>query len=74
MTGVFTNVRWLPWLALMMAYSGFYFLVDTLVVSRALTWFIEPIRVSRHPGRSARAPTSFPSSTSRSAKGPWPTT
>jgi hypothetical protein len=44
MTQVFTNVRWLPWLALMMAYSGFYFLVDTLVVTRALNWFVEPIR------------------------------
>ena len=44
MTQVFANVRWLPWLALMMAYSGFYFLVDTLVVTRALNWFIEPIR------------------------------
>ena len=44
MTQVFANVRWLPWLALMMVYSGFYFLVDTLVVTRALNWFIEPIR------------------------------
>ncbi len=44
MTQVFANVRWLPWLALMMAYSGFYFLVDTLVVTRALNWFVEPIR------------------------------
>ena len=44
MTQVFTNVRWLPWLALMMTYSGFYFLVDTLVVTRALNWFVEPTR------------------------------
>ena len=44
MTQVFANVRWLPWLGLMMVYSGFYFLVDTLVVTRALNWFIEPIR------------------------------
>lgn len=44
MTDVFTNVQWLPWLALMMLYSGFYFLIDTLVVTRALNWFIEPIR------------------------------
>lgn len=44
MAQVFANVAWLPWLGLMMAYSLFYFLIDTLVVSRALNWFIEPIR------------------------------
>ena len=44
MTRVFATVRWLPWLALMMVYSGFYFLVDTLVVTRALNWFVKPIR------------------------------
>src|SRR5690606_9496124 len=35
---------WLPWLLLMMAYSTFYFLIDTLVVSRALNWFVADIR------------------------------
>jgi len=44
MTQVFANVQWIPWLLLMIAYSFLYFLIDTLVVSRALTWFIEPIR------------------------------
>ena len=44
MTRVFASVRWLPWLGLMMAYSTFYFLVDTLVVTRALSWFVKPIR------------------------------
>ena len=44
MTGVFANVEWLSWIALMMAYSGLYFAIDTLVVSRALNWFISPIR------------------------------
>ena len=44
MTGVFANVEWVPWIVLMIAYSGLYFLVDTLVVSRALHWFISPIR------------------------------
>ena len=44
MTQVFANVRWLPWLVLMMAYSTFYFLVDALVVTRALNWFVKPIR------------------------------
>ena len=44
MRQVFANVRWLPWLALMMVYSGFYFIVDTLVVTKALNWFVKPIR------------------------------
>ena len=44
MTQVFANVRWLPWLLLMMVYSCFYFMIDTLVVTRALNWFIKPIR------------------------------
>ena len=44
MSQVFANVAWLPWLGLMMAYSLFYFLIDTLVVTRALNWFLAPIR------------------------------
>jgi hypothetical protein len=44
MAQVFATVRWGPWLLLMMTYSGVYFLIDTLVVTRALTWFIKPIR------------------------------
>jgi hypothetical protein len=44
MTRVFANVRWLPWLLLMMVYSCFYFIIDTLVVTRTLNWFIKPIR------------------------------
>ena len=44
MAQVFAMVNWLPWLALMMGYSLFYFLVDTLVVSRALNWFLADIR------------------------------
>ena len=41
---VFDNVQWVSWIALMVAYSGFYFCIDTLVVTRALNWFIKPIR------------------------------
>jgi hypothetical protein len=44
MTRVFANVRWLPWLLLMVVYSCFYFTIDTLVITRALSWFIKPIR------------------------------
>ncbi len=44
MGGVFANVSWGYWLLLMMAYSLFYFAIDTLVASRALNWFIARIR------------------------------
>lgn len=44
MTRVFANVRWLPWLLLMVVYSCFYLVVDTLVLTRALNWFITSIR------------------------------
>jgi len=44
MAGVFANVSWGWWLLLMMAYSLFYFAIDTLVASRALNWFIGEIR------------------------------
>ncbi len=44
MRHVFANVRWVPWLLLMVVYSWFYFSVDALVVTRALNWFIKPIR------------------------------
>ena len=44
MTRVFSGVDWVSWIVLMMAYSGFYFLIDTLVVTRALNWFVTPIR------------------------------
>lgn len=44
MAQVFAMVEWLPWLALMMGYSLFYFLIDTLVVTKALNWFLADIR------------------------------
>ena len=44
MTQVFAYVAWGPWLALMMAYSLFYFLIDTLVVTRALNWLLADIK------------------------------
>ena len=44
MTQVFATVAWIPWLLLMMVYSFLYFLIDTLVVTRALNWFIAEIR------------------------------
>jgi len=44
MSQVFSNVQWIPWLLLMIAYSFLYFFIDTLVVTRALNWFIKEIR------------------------------
>jgi hypothetical protein len=44
MARVFATVQWGSWLLLMVAYSLFYFAIDTLVVSRALNWFIKDIR------------------------------
>ena len=44
MTEVFANVEWGAWMLIMVGYSLFYFGIDTLVVSRALSWFITDIR------------------------------
>ncbi|MEX2048658.1 MAG: hypothetical protein WEB90_03685 [Gemmatimonadota bacterium] len=44
MGGVFAEISWIPWLGLMMAYSCLYFLIDTLVTTKALGWFIKKIR------------------------------
>jgi len=37
--GVFAQVPWTHWLALMIPYSVFFFLVDSLVVWRVVNWF-----------------------------------
>ena len=37
--GVFAQVHWGQWLALMIPYSIFFFLIDTLVVWRVINWF-----------------------------------
>ena len=44
MAGVFANVDWVPWLLLMVGYSFVYFMIDTLVVTKALGWFVKKIR------------------------------
>ncbi len=44
MAQVFAAVDWVSWVAVMVAYSLVYFLIDTLVVSRALSWFIADIK------------------------------
>jgi hypothetical protein len=43
MAGVFAEISWVPWLFLMMTYSLAYFLIDTLVITKALGWFIKKI-------------------------------
>jgi hypothetical protein len=53
---VFGRVSWTSWLALMIPYSAFFFLVDSLVVWRIVNWFntrvsyadILPIRASAY--------------------------
>jgi hypothetical protein len=44
MAAVFAEISWVPWIFLMMAYSCLYFLIDTLVTTKALGWFIKKIR------------------------------
>ena len=54
--GVFARVSWSRWLALMIPYSAFYLLVDSLVTWRVVCWFnarvrfadILPIRASAY--------------------------
>ena len=44
MSQVFADVPWIRWLLLMVAYSFVYLSIDTLVVTRILNWFVQPIR------------------------------
>jgi hypothetical protein len=56
LVSVFGRVSWASWLALMVPYSAFFFLVDSLVVWRIVNWFnarvayadILPIRASAY--------------------------
>ncbi|XOV87915.1 MAG: hypothetical protein ACFHX7_23655 [Pseudomonadota bacterium] len=40
---VFADVNWLAWLALMIPYSIFFFLVDSLIVWKVIGWFNAPV-------------------------------
>lgn len=44
LAAIFTRVSWTRWLLLMVPYSAFFFLVDSLVVWRVVSWFNTPIR------------------------------
>jgi hypothetical protein len=56
LVGVFGRVSWTRWLALMVPYSAFFFLIDSLVVWRVVNWFntrisyadVLPIRASAY--------------------------
>ena len=41
--GIFGRVDWIKWLALMVPYSAFFFLIDSAVVWRVVSWFNTPI-------------------------------
>jgi hypothetical protein len=41
---VFAGVSWWKWLAVMVPYSAFFFLIDSLVVWRVVNWFNTPVR------------------------------
>ncbi len=42
--GIFQDVSWGWWLALVIPYSMFFFAIDTLVAWRAVSWFNAPVR------------------------------
>ena len=44
LTNVFADVDWNTWLALMVPYSMFFFLIDSLVIWRVVNWFNASVR------------------------------
>ncbi len=44
LVGIFSRVSWGRWLALMVPYSIFFFLIDSLIVWRVVSWFNTPVR------------------------------
>ncbi len=56
LAGVFEHVNWFNWLALMIPYCIFFFLIDTLILTRVINWFnakisyreIIPVRASSY--------------------------
>ena len=44
LANVFANVNWARWLGLMIPYSIFFFLIDSLVVWRIINWFNARVR------------------------------
>jgi hypothetical protein len=56
LVSIFQNVNWLNWLGLMIPYCIFFFLIDTLILTRVFNWFnakisyreIIPVRASSY--------------------------
>ncbi|MBW1882149.1 MAG: hypothetical protein JRJ58_01370 [Deltaproteobacteria bacterium] len=44
LSAIFARVSWGSWLALMLPYSAFFFLIDSLIVWRVVCWFNTPVR------------------------------
>jgi hypothetical protein len=44
LSAIFSRVSWTSWLALMVPYSFFFFLIDSLIVWRVVSWFNTPVR------------------------------
>lgn len=44
MAEVFASVDWITWIAVMIGYSVFFFLIDSLVVTKTLNWFITDVK------------------------------
>lgn len=44
LAGVFADVNWWAWLALMVPYSLFFFLIDSAIVWRVINWFNAKVR------------------------------
>ncbi len=43
LSAIFARVSWGSWLALMLPYSAFFFLIDSLIVWRVVCWFNTPV-------------------------------
>ena len=46
LTAIFAQVSWGKWLALMVPYSFFFFLIDSLIVWRVINWYNTRVRYS----------------------------
>ena len=44
LSAIFSRVSWGEWLELMIPYFAFFFLLDSLIVWRVVSWFNTPIR------------------------------
>ena len=71
---VFASVSWGQWLALMIPYSAFFFLIDSTVVWRVVSWFNARVPWDRHPAHPRQRLHHLQSSTSKWARARWRST